>query len=87
VQPEHLFESALRIDGVSYITAAQVAEAANVSRQTLWRWRRQGKVPAGQRFRDRTVLFTQDDFASVLQYANRIEPATPDNETSNGGET
>jgi len=83
VQPEHPFESALQIDGVSYFTAAQVAEAANVSRQTLWRWRTQGKVPAGQRYRDRIVLFTKDDFVSVLEYANRLEPATP----HNGGET
>ena len=76
MQPEHLFDSALKIEGVQYFTAAQVADAANVSRQTLWRWRKEGKVPSGQRYRDRQILFTAEDVASVLEYANRLEPAT-----------
>jgi hypothetical protein len=64
----------LEIDGVRYFFAADIAEDVGVSRQTLWRWRRTGKVPAGRRYRDKQVLFTQTEFEQIREYANRIEP-------------
>ena len=62
------------IDGVGFFSANEMAEACGVSRQTLWRWRRQGVVPQGRRFRDRQLLFTQSELEQVQDYANRVEP-------------
>ena len=67
-----------QIDGHTYLSAAEVAAQAGVTRQTLWRWRQQGKVPVGRRFRDKQILFTQDELERVLDYANRMEPVTND---------
>jgi transcriptional regulator with XRE-family HTH domain len=63
------------VDGVSYVPAAEVAERAGIARQTLWRWRRAGKVPAGYVYRDNQVLFTIAEAASVDAYARRMHPA------------
>lgn len=64
----------LAIGDVRYLTAAEVARALGVSRQTLWRWRQDGKIPPGHRYRDRQVVFSEAEFEVVRQYANRIEP-------------
>jgi hypothetical protein len=64
----------LVVEGVSYFTAADVVRDARVTRQTLWRWRQEGKVPAGRRFRDKQVLFTADEAEKIREYANRMEP-------------
>jgi predicted site-specific integrase-resolvase len=64
----------LEIDGVTYFSATELLSELGVSRQTLWRWRHDGKVPAGHRYRDRTILFTADEVELIRQYANRIEP-------------
>ncbi len=67
----------LVIEGVSYFTAADVARDAHVTRQTIWRWRQEGKVPAGRRFRDKQVIFTADEAEKIRDYANRMEPLAP----------
>lgn len=64
------------IEGVEYYSVREVLAAADVSRQTLWRWRRKGSVPEGHRFRDRQVLFSRRDFDEIVAYANRIEAPT-----------
>ena len=64
----------IEVDGVKYFTAADVARDVGVTRQTLWRWRQDGKVPAGRRFRDRQVIFTGGELDTIRDYANRIEP-------------
>ena len=38
------------------------------------RWRNEGKVPAGHRHRNRSLLFTSDEAEAIRQFANRIEP-------------
>jgi predicted DNA-binding transcriptional regulator AlpA len=64
----------IEIDGVAYFSANDVAEASGVSRQTFWRWRREGRVPLGRRFRDRQLLFTRSELAQAQEFANRVEP-------------
>jgi DNA-binding transcriptional MerR regulator len=51
----------------------EVAEELRVSRQSLWLWRKSGKIPMGQRGR-RQVLFTEAEVSTIRDYANRLEP-------------
>lgn len=67
----------VEVDGVTYYSASVVAHAAGISRQSLWRWRTDGKVPPGRRYRDRQILFTARELEQVKEYANRLEPAEP----------
>lgn len=67
----------IEIDGVAYYSASEVAQEAGVSRQSLWRWRQEEKVPLGRRYRDRQILFTAEEREQVKEYARRLEPAEP----------
>lgn len=62
------------LDGVTYFSAADVTRELGVSRQTLWRWRQDGKIPLGRRYRDHQVVFTSDEFTAIREFAHRIEP-------------
>ena len=62
------------IGGVRYYSAMEILGELGVSRQTLWRWRNEGKIPAGHRSRDRKVFFTADEINVIRQFANRVEP-------------
>jgi len=66
----------LEVSGSKYFTASELAIELSVSRQTIWRWRREGKIPSGSRFRNRQVVFTPQEADAVLEYANRVEPIT-----------
>jgi predicted DNA-binding transcriptional regulator AlpA len=57
-----------------YFSVNEVLGDTGVSRQTLWRWRQNGKVPLGHRFRDRQVLFDEEEFHAIRTYANHVEP-------------
>lgn len=65
----------MEIDGVPYFGVAAVAKEVGVSRQTLWRWRHEGKIPPGRRYRDGQILFNVAEFNAVRRHANRLEPA------------
>ena len=67
----------ITVQGRSYLTASDVLERVPVTRQTLWRWRQEGKIPAGHRFRGKQVLFSAEEVAVIEAYANRIEPIEP----------
>ncbi len=67
-----------RIDGVNYHTASEVLKATGIARQTLYRWRKEGRVPQGHRLRGRLLLFTESDYAAILAHANRIDPSLPE---------
>jgi predicted DNA-binding transcriptional regulator AlpA len=67
----------LRIEGITYFTAADIQREIGVARQTLWRWRKSGNIPRGRRYRDRQVVFTKDEVAKIREYANRLEPTEP----------
>lgn len=62
------------IDGVTFYLMEEVAAAVGVVRQTLWRWRKSGKIPQGHSFRRQQVLFTTSEFEAIREFANRVEP-------------
>ena len=61
------------IDGIEYHLVQEVLVIFHVSRQTLWRWRRDGKIPVGRKLRNHKVLFTTAEMASIRGYANSVE--------------
>jgi predicted DNA-binding transcriptional regulator AlpA len=63
------------IEGKTYHYAEDVRALVGVSRQTLWRWRRTGVIPSGQRLRDRRMVFSDDEVQAIRAYATRILPA------------
>lgn len=65
----------IEIEGITYFTATDIQREIGVARQTLWRWRKSHKIPQGRRYRDRQVVFTETEVASIRGYANRLEPA------------
>ncbi len=65
----------IEIDGVEYFTAAEIHRMLGIVRQTLWRWRKAGKIPLGRRYRDRQIVFTRQEFEAIREFANRLEPA------------
>ena len=62
------------VNEISYITASELLEELDVTRQTLWRWRQEGKIPSGHRYRGRQVLFSAEEVEVIREFANRIEP-------------
>jgi predicted DNA-binding transcriptional regulator AlpA len=65
----------IRIERAEYFTAADVQRTLGVVRQTLWRWRRDRKVPQGRRYRGRTIVYTREEVKVIREYSNRLEPA------------
>lgn len=65
----------IHIDGVEYFTAADIHRELGVARQTLWRWRKAGKIPQGRRYRDKQVVFTREEVEDIREYSNRLAPA------------
>jgi predicted DNA-binding protein (UPF0251 family) len=64
----------VKIEGEEYYTNSEVSDELKVSRQTLWRWREKGSIPAGLRYRTRQVLFTAEEVEAIRQFANKLEP-------------
>jgi predicted site-specific integrase-resolvase len=62
------------VDGTHYLTASDVLKELKITRQTLWRWRQEGKVPLGRRYRNKKILFSSDELEAIRTYANRVEP-------------
>jgi predicted DNA-binding transcriptional regulator AlpA len=62
------------IDRIEYFTASDIQRDLGVARQTLWRWRKSGKIPQGRRYRDRQVVFTREEVDAIRDYSNRLEP-------------
>ena len=67
----------ITVSGQKFYSATEVADEIAVARQTLWRWRNAGKIPAGSRYRDRQILFTKEELEKIRLFANMIEPASP----------
>jgi hypothetical protein len=64
----------VHIGGIAYFAATDIAAVLKISRQTLWRWRRAGKIPLGYRFRDGQTLFTEGEVEEIKVFALRVEP-------------
>src|SRR4051794_3221871 len=79
----------LIIYGEQYYCATEILTDLSVSRQTFWRWRREGKIPLGCRDRARRVLFTARELDAIRAHANLVEPIHPINKDQlplfNGG--
>jgi len=67
----------ITVSGQEFFTATEVADEIEVARQTLWRWRKAGKIPLGSRYRDRQILYTEGELEQIRLFANKLEPATP----------
>ena len=65
----------VEIQGVVYMSSTEILRELRISRQTLWRWRQEGKVPLGNRFRDGRLLFALHEVDQIREFAHRIEPA------------
>lgn len=65
---------ARQIDGTLYFIATEVANAVGITRQTLWRWRTEGRIPAGRRYRGHQVMFTEPEVKAIQRFAHRLEP-------------
>lgn len=74
VRYETTGDRVLEIDGDAYLSAAEVVRRLGISRQTLWRWRQEEKIPPGHRYRGRQVLFSEAEFTEIESFANRLEP-------------
>lgn len=70
------------VNGREFFTATEVAEDVGVVRQTLWRWRQQGKVPQGYRYRDRQILYSMDELEEIRSFAHKLEPLDEDDDPS-----
>lgn len=67
------------VQGIQYFSHTEIADKIGVRRETLWRWRREGSVPGGRKFRGNQVLFTEAEVSTIEEYANRLEPIEPPN--------
>ena len=73
----------IEINGAAYFSASDVVEFTGISRQTLWRWRRGGKVPQGRRYRGREIIFSSVELDRIREFANRVDGVDlPDSQLS-----
>lgn len=62
------------VNGAKLLCINEIADELGVSRQTLWRWRREEKIPAGSKFRDGKILFSEAEVERIRAHACRLEP-------------
>ena len=65
----------IEIDGLLYYSVAEILKVLKISRQTLYKWRRERRIPAGHRYRNRMLVFSAGDWVQIREHANRIGPA------------
>jgi predicted DNA-binding transcriptional regulator AlpA len=77
----------LTIEGVEFFTTTEATQMVGVSRQTLWRWRAEGDVPLGRRYRRKSVVFTRTEVNEIVAFSNRIEPIAVEARSLDAGRT
>jgi predicted DNA-binding transcriptional regulator AlpA len=80
--PESLSDSTVKVGSDDFYPLDAVADAVEISRQTLWRWRSEGKVPAGHRLRNRRVLFSAAEVSTIIDHAFQLEPVDLESDPS-----
>lgn len=65
---------AVELNGKEYLHMTEVADHVGVTRQTLWRWRRDGSIPVGRKYRGRQIIYTLAEVEMIREFADRIEP-------------
>ena len=65
---------AIEVDGEVYLCVSEVVEHLDISRQTLWRWRTEGEIPTGHRYRGGRVVFSIPEVEKIEAYRHRLEP-------------
>jgi excisionase family DNA binding protein len=65
----------LAIAGAEYLTTDEVCRLAGISRQTLWRWRQDHRIPSGSRLRGKRLVFSAAEVEQIRTYASLLEPA------------
>ena len=60
-----------------YFRAQEVAELAGISKNTLLRWLKQGKVAEPFRDRNGWRVFQQEDVDRICAFANKTSPPVP----------
>jgi predicted DNA-binding transcriptional regulator AlpA len=76
MEPQRVTSSGVEIAGTRYLPATQLAKNIGVSRTTLWRWRHEGKIPLGRRYRNGLILFSPAEVELVRKYSDRLEPVS-----------
>ena len=67
------------IENIRYFYAIEIYKELRVSRTTFWRWRADGSIPNGKRYRGKRVVFNEEELAAIREYADRLEPTEPVN--------
>jgi excisionase family DNA binding protein len=65
------------VEGVPFYSVSEIADALDISRQTLWRWRNDGHVPQGWKYGGRHIVFSEQEVEQIREYAHRLEPLDP----------
>ena len=76
MEPRRVMSIGVSIAGTTYLPASEVARHVGISRTTMWRWRQEGKVPLGRRYRNGLILFSPAEIELVRNYAERLEPVS-----------
>jgi hypothetical protein len=62
----------LKRAGQTFYNMTEVCDFIRRSRTTVWRWKQEEKIPKGRRYRDKELLFTQQEMESIYAYAHRM---------------
>ena len=87
MKPRRMASSGVKVAGTMYLPATEVAKHVGISRTTMWRWRHEGKIPLGRRYRSGLILFSPAEVELVRDYADRLEPVSANGTVRPGRQT